>query len=308
MRIGIAVGSVARADLPLATLIKRITRAEADGFASAWVANAFGYDAITLMALAGQETEHIELGTFVVPTYPRHPLALAQQALTAAAAASGRFTLGIGLSHRVVIERMLGLDYSHPLRHMREYLAVLNPLLDGKPASFRGEEFRVSAQISVNAPRPQVILAALGPQMLRLAGAHSDGTGTWLGGARYLEEMAVPTISAAAAENGRPPPRVVCGLPMAVTDKHEAARTTIARSFERYSNLPSYRAVLDREGVEGPAGVAIIGDEQGVADQLKHLAAVGVSDLNPAPFVVDNDPASRERTYEFLATIARKGL
>ncbi len=308
MRIGIAIGSVARSDVPLATLLDRIREAEAAGFASAWVANAFGFDAITLMALAGRETERIELGTFVVPTYPRHPLALAQQARTAASACAGRFTLGIGLSHRVVIERALGLDYSQPLRHMREYLAVLKPLLAGEAARFRGEEFRVSAELHAGSERPPLILAALGPKMLRLAGGQSDGTATWLGGPRYLGETAIPAIRRAAKEAGRPPPRIICGLPVAVTNDREAARASVSRSFETYGKLPSYRAVLDLEGVEGPADVAIIGNEDEVAAQLERLAVIGVTDLNPAPVAVAGDPGSRARAYAFLAELARSGM
>ena len=307
MRIGIAIGSVARDDVPLAALLVCIQEAEAAGFASAWVANAFGFDAITLMALAGRETERIELGTFVVPTYPRHPVALAQQALTAASACEGRFTLGIGLSHRVVIERALGLDYSRPLRHMLEYLAVLNPLLAGEPARFRGEEFRVSAELAAGGERPQLILAALGPKMLRLAGEQSDGTATWLGGPRYLGDIAVPAITQAAADAGRPAPRVICGLPVAVTDDREAGRAAVSRSFQTYGKLPSYRAVLDREGVDGPADVALIGNEDEVMAQLGQLAAAGATDLNPAPVAIDGIPGSRERTYEFLAALARSG-
>ena len=159
MKIGIGAGGTT-----LAEHIASIQKAEADGFASVWMPNIFGFDAIMTLALAGAATSTIELGTFVVPTYPRHPTAMAQQGLTAAAATNGRFTLGIGLSHKLVIEDMFGLDYSRPIRHMREYLSVLIPALDRQPIRFHGEEYRVAAQFDVPIDRrPPVIVAALGP-------------------------------------------------------------------------------------------------------------------------------------------------
>lgn len=304
MKIGIGIGITGSEGLP--EVIRQIQRAEESGFDAAWLPNIFGLDAVTTLALAGRETSRIELGTFVVPTYPRHPMALAQQALTAAAAAGGRFTLGIGLSHRVVIEGMFGLDYSKPVRHMREYLSVLVPLLEGKPVQFRGEEYRVQGQLTVpGAGRVPVIVAALGPQMLKVAGRLADGTATWMGGPAYLRETAIPAIRAAAAEAGRPAPRVVSGFPVAVTADAAAARASAAKVFAVYGTLPSYRAVLDVEGAAGPADVAIVGSENDVAEQLRALAAAGVTDFNASPFPVEGDPAAVGRTIEFLAGFRR---
>lgn len=304
MKIGIGIGITGSEGLP--EVIRQIQRAEESGFDAAWLPNIFGLDAVTTLALAGRETSRIELGTFVVPTYPRHPMALAQQALTAAAAAGGRFTLGIGLSHRVVIEGMFGLDYSKPVRHMREYLSVLVPLLEGKPVQFRGEEYRVQGQLTVpGAGRVPVIVAALGPQMLKVAGRLADGTATWMGGPAYLRETAIPAIRAAAAEAGRPAPRIVSGFPVAVTADAAAARASAAKVFAVYGTLPSYRAVLDVEGAAGPADVAIVGSENDVAEQLRALAAAGVTDFNASPFPVEGDPAAIGRTIEFLAGFRR---
>ncbi len=300
MKIGIGIGVTGSEGLP--EVIRQIQRAEENGFDAAWLPNIFGLDAVTTLALAGRETSRIELGTFVVPTYPRHPMALAQQALTASAAASGRFTLGIGLSHRIVIEGMFGLDYSKPVRHMREYLSVLVPLLDGKPVQFHGEEYRVQGQVTVpGAGRVPVIVAALGPQMLKVAGRLAHGTATWMGGPVYLRDMAIPAIRAAAAEAGRPAPRIVAGFPVAVTRNASAARASAASVFAVYGTLPSYRAVLDAEGAAGPADVAIVGTEDEVAEQLRSLAAAGVTDLNASPFPVEGDSAAIGRTFEFLA-------
>ncbi|MCB1630454.1 MAG: TIGR03564 family F420-dependent LLM class oxidoreductase [Pseudomonadales bacterium] len=312
MRIGIGLSAVMGAEGALDEIIGRVRKAEADGFDSAWMSHIFGPDAITLLALAGRETRRIELGTFVVPTWPRHPSALAQQALTASAASSGRFTLGIGLSHRIVIENMLGLDYARPAHHMREYLSVLIPLLEKREVSFRGEEFKVALQLRMSGmPRPKVLVAALGPRMLQLAGELTDGTATWMGGPKYLAGTAVPAIRAAAAKAGRGAPRIVAGFPVAVTRDARAtraARASAAETFAAYGQLPSYRAVLDIEGAAEPADIAIIGSAAEVRSQFEALAAAGVTDLNALPFAVDGDPHVMMRTYEFLAEAARSGV
>jgi F420-dependent oxidoreductase-like protein len=309
MKIGVGVGAGAGSDGTISALVAQVQRAEAEGFDFVSVANIFGVDAITLLAIAGRETGRIELMTGVVPTYPRHPTALAQQALTAAAASGNRFTLGIGLSHRVVIENMLGLDYSRPIRHTREYLSVLMPLLEGRPVSFKGEEYRVAAQVQVEgAQRPPVLLAALGPQMLKLAGKHVDGTITWMGGPKYLAETAVPAMIAAARDAGRPAPRIVAGFPIAVTDRPDEARAAASKVFAMYGTLPSYRAVLDVEGAADPSAVAMVGTASDVEAQIRALAASGVTDFNASPFPVAGDRAAIGRTFELLAGLAKAGV
>lgn len=287
--------------MELETLLAEMSRAEERGMQSIWVANVpRGFDALTLLALAGQHTRAVELGTFVVPTYTRHPVALAQQALTTNAATGGRLVLGIGLSHRVVMEQGLGFDWSHPIRHMREYLACLTGLLSGAPVTFAGEEFRIT-NFGVTVPGatpPTVLVAALGPQMLRLAGRHADGTALWMGGAHYLANDAVPTITAAASDAGRPAPRIVAGLPVCVTDNAAAVRAEADRAFANYGRLPSYRAVLDKEGAAGPADVSLIGDEATVLAGLRKLAAAGATDLVAAVYAPVGEDAAR--TYDLL--------
>jgi F420-dependent oxidoreductase-like protein len=303
MRIGTMIGASLAPDLD--GLVADVLRLEAQGFHSAWMANIFGLDAIGVLSIAGRETRTIELGTAVVPSYPRHPFAIAQQALTAQVASRGRFVLGIGLSHQVVIESMLGLSYQKPARHIREYLEVLAPLLRGEPVSFRGEEYRVNGALQFpGTPRVPVVVAALGPVLLRLAGRLADGTVTWMTGPRTLAAHTIPTIRKSASEAGRAEPRVIAALPVALVRDVPAAREAASRSFQIYGQLPSYRAMLDREGAAAPGDVAILGDERAVEQALGRLAEVGVTDFAAGLF--DAEPGSSERTRELLASLAKE--
>jgi 5,10-methylenetetrahydromethanopterin reductase len=287
-------------------LVERAQRAEAAGFDSVWLPQVMGVDALMVLALAGPATSTVELGTAVVPTYPRHPSALASQALTAQQASGGRIALGIGLSHRFLIENGLGLDYSRPVPHMREYLTVLKGLLAGEQVNFAGELYRVVAQITVaEAAAPPVLVAALGPAMLRLCGRLADGTITWMGGVPYLHEVAIPTMTQAALAAGRPRPRFVAMVPVAVTDDVAAARVAVNATYAMYGQIPSYRATLDRGGAQDPADVAIIGTEEEVGTGLRAYAAAGVTDLSAA---ISPAVGNAEATYELLAALAKRGL
>lgn len=300
MRIGLMVPLPG--DLPEpTTVVAQIVRAEEWGFHSVWAPNVRGGDALSVLAVAGMRTARIELGTFVVPTYTRHPAALAQQALTTAALVGNRLTLGIGLSHRVTMEGMLGFDWSRPIRHLREYLACLLPLLRGEEVTFAGEEFRINGySLAIpGATPPPILVAALGPQMLRLAGRQTAGTAIWMGGPRYLADHAVPALAAAASAAGRPAPRVLAGLPVCVTSRPDAARRFADQAFARYGQLPSYRAILDKEGADGPADVALIGSADEVRAGLRALAAAGATDLAAAVFALPGDEPTP--TYELLA-------
>jgi F420-dependent oxidoreductase-like protein len=275
---------------------------ESEGFHGYHVPQIFGLDALTTLAVVGRQVPRIELGTGVIPTYPRHPAMLAAQALTTQMACGGRLLLGIGLSHQVVIESMFGLSYEKPARHMREYLSILTPLLHGEPAAFTGETMSTNASINIpGVEAPPVVIAALAPLMLKLAGTMADGTVTWMTGPATLAEHTVPAITAAAAGAGRPAPRVVVGLPVCVTDDADGARARAAKTFAMYGFLPSYRAMLDREGAEGPADVAIVGDEATVAAGIRRVADAGATDFSAAEFAVD--PDERRRTRELLRTL-----
>jgi 5,10-methylenetetrahydromethanopterin reductase len=300
MRIGVSLRDpVGRG--PMTALREELQQAADQGFHSAWMNNIFGMDALTALAVAGSQVPGIEIGTAVVPTYPRHPAALAQQARTVAAAVDGRLVLGIGLSHRIVIEDMYGYDFGKPVLHMREYLAVLLPLLNQEPASFTGTTVRANIGLTTpNTGRVPVVLAALGAQMLRLAGAQADGTVLWMTGPATVRDHIVPAINAAAEGAGRPAPRVVCILPVCVTNDPDAARDRAARVFAIYGDLPSYRAMLDREGAAGPADVALVGDEDTVTAQIGALADAGVTDFVAGEYTRGAEGA---RTRAFLRTL-----
>lgn len=301
VNIGVTVGLGARAERTLDGLIARGRQIEQQGFHSVWMPHAFGFDAMTALTLVGRETARIEIGTAVVPTFPRHPAMMAQQALTAQAALGGRFTLGVGLSHKVMMEDALGLSYAQPARHMREYLAVLAPLLAGEGVTFSGETYRVTTSLTVGGATPvPLIIAAMGPAMLRLAGTVADGTITSWVGPRTLGQHIVPGIAAAAQAAGRPPPRIVAGLPILLTNDADAARAQLAQQAAWYNTLPSYRAMLDREGASGPADVALIGDERILDAGLQRLAEAGVTDFS-AHFVTA-DAGLAAQTFDYLAS------
>ncbi len=305
MRLGTVLAEPAGPDA-IGTLTGQIRAAAADGFSSAWMSNIFGLEALTSLAVAGREVPEIELGTAVVPTYPRHPAVLAQQALTADLALGGRLTLGIGLSHQIVIQDMYGYSFEAPARHMREYLAVLLPLLAGEPVAFDGST--VHAHIGLSVPRSArkipVLLAALAPRMLRLAGEQTDGTVLWMTGPATVRDYIVPSIAAAAAAAGRPSPRVVCMLPVCVTDDPARARADADSAMAIYGQLPSYRAMLDKEGAAGPGDVALVGDEDAVAAQITALADAGVTDFAAAEYARGAEGPRTRALLRALATAA----
>jgi 5,10-methylenetetrahydromethanopterin reductase len=292
---------------PVPEVCEEVGVRRSEGFASVWASQIFGYDALTLLAVVGASVPDIELGTAVVPVYSRLPQVMAQQALTAQAATGGRLVLGIGMSHQVVVEGMWGLSYDRPARYLGEYLSALVPMLRGEPARVTGEVVTARSAGSLeipDAPPPPVLVAALGPVMLRLAGRMADGTATWMTGIRTVAEHIVPTIGAAASEAGRPSPRVVVSLPVTVTEDAEGARRRIDEVLAIYPSLPSYRAMLDREGAAAPSDVALVGDEASVEAGVRRLADAGATDLAAA---VMGSAAERDRTRRMLGELARSG-
>ena len=296
MRIGIFAGHTANG--PIDAIVAEARACADEGFATFWLPQVFGMESLVALAVVGREVAGIELGTAVVPTYPRHPVTLAQEALSVQSISGGRLVLGIGLSHQLVIEGMFGMSFDRPLRHMREYLDVLVPLLHEGRASVAGETVTGRVAIDVKgATPPPVLLAALGPKMLELAGSVADGTVTWMTGPATIEAHIVPVITRAAEAARRMAPRVAVGLPICIADDVEAARARAAKLFEIYGTLPSYRAMLDREGAGGPADVSLVGDEATVRTQTDRLASIGATDLVANVF---GSAEERDRTRAFL--------
>jgi 5,10-methylenetetrahydromethanopterin reductase len=306
IRIGLGVADAG--NTPLDDLVGQVKAAEDAGFHSVWIPNIFGMDAMTLCALAGRETSRIELATAVVPTYSRHPMYCAQQAASTQAACDGRFVLGLGPSHKIVIEDMLGLSYAKPARHVREYVSIVTQLLEKGETQFEGEAYQVKARLSVACGKPPpVIIGALGPLMRKIAGSLCDGTITWMTGPITLENEVGPGVRAAAEAAGRPAPRIVAGVPVVLTDDADGARETAAQSFAMYGMLPSYRAMLDAEGVDGPGGLTLAGDEKAIEAGIRRYAEAGVTDFHAAIFPHGSDrKGSIERTRACIGELARR--
>jgi F420-dependent oxidoreductase-like protein len=303
MRIGLS-GGAANVD----GMVDQAKQAEADGFSSLWYASAIGGDPLVAMALAGRATSSIELGTSVLQTYTCHPVLQANRAASVAAA-MGRpgFTMGIGPSHRPVIEGAYGLSYDHPGRHTEEYVTILAGLLAGEAVDAKGDDFEVHAAgraVPPEFPVP-VLVAALAPRLLRVAGERTAGTILWMGNARAIETHVAPRLNAAAAAAGRDAPRIVAGLPVAVHDDEDEARQAAGEQFAGYGVLPNYRRLLDLGQVDGPAEAAIVGDEASVRAQIQGLFDAGATDVWAAIFAVGGDRrASRQRTRALLKDLA----
>jgi 5,10-methylenetetrahydromethanopterin reductase len=282
MRISV-FGYIGGGPSPVESYVERLRQVRDEGFTRMWTAQLpHDPDLLTILAVATREVEGIEVGTGVLPIQMQHPMALAQRALTVGVVSGGRLLLGVGMNHRPVVENMWGMSWDRPVRQMSEYLDGLLPLLAGDAADAAGEFTTTRGRLQISgAPAPPVYIAALGPQMLRLAGRRTAGTVTWMTGPRTLAEHVGPTLRAAAGDR---PVEVVAALPVCVTDDAAAAREKAARDFAAYGQLPSYRAMLDREGWAGPEDAALIGTESEVAARIEELRAAGVDEFTGAPF------------------------
>lgn len=310
MRIAATLGSeaVGGPETPSALAV-HAREAELAGVDAVWCVHfSRGTDGLTALTVAAGATSRLGLGVGVVPTYPRHPVALAQQAATVQALCGGRLTLGVGVSHRPVIEGMHGLAYERPAAHMDEYLAVLVALLTEGRCELAGERYRVDIEVSVPGTTPvPVLVGALSPRMARTAGRRADGVVTWLAGPRALEGVIVPAVQAGADEAGRGRPRIVAALPLAVWDAEDEARQAAERVFARYVGLRNYQRLLEREGVGSVGDLALVGSEAVVEQQLDRLAGLGVTELWAVPYPVGDDAAEApRRTLALLGALAAK--
>jgi F420-dependent oxidoreductase-like protein len=282
MQIAIGLDVNGRIDKTL----ERAKRLRELGFTRLWSSQIFGPDTLTVLAIVGREFRDLDLGTAVVPIHPRHPSMLAAQARTVQDAIGGHLSLGVGLSHQVAVEGLWGLSFDRPASYMTEYLDALAPMLRGETINVHGE--RVTAvTMGPLGPKegtaPSLLVAALGTRMLRLAGTVADGTLLWMTGRQTIATHITPTINEAAEKAGRPAPRVVCALPIAVTDDAAGAEERINTEYALYATLPSYAAMLEREGTKDPAGASLIGSREQVLEQLHELASAGVTEFSGAP-------------------------
>ncbi|WP_261553591.1 TIGR03564 family F420-dependent LLM class oxidoreductase [Frankia tisae] len=299
MRVGLWLDDE---DRPLEEIRKRAAAAGEAGFATVWLSERGGWDPLTLLAALGPQPSGVLVGTSIVRSHPRHPLALAAQALTVQAATGSQLVLGVGPGHGPVVEGQYGYSAVGPVANLREYLQVLLPLLRGEEVSYQGRAWHAAGAVGVpNADPPPVFLSALGPHMLRLTGELADGTLTNWMGPRSIAEYVLPTLAQAAAAADRPVPTVVAGVCLSLTRHPDEVRSWVHDRFGAASGLPSYRAVFDREGITGPADTVLAGDETTLEREISRFAAAGVTELQVVPC---GSAAEQDRTIEFAATLA----
>ena len=301
MRIGVVIGRPGGYGDTLSQLVAEYEQARAADVSSLWMTQHLGFDALTLISSWGVDGD-VEVGTAVIPVQTRHPVVLAEQALTAQALCGGRLALGLGLAHADTLEGLYGLPRRRSVRYLSDYLSTLDALMAGKRAT-PNESFGFSTRLGAELPPPpSVLIAALGPRMLQLAGERSAGTITWMTGAATIESYVSPTIRAAAEAAGRPDPRVVVCLPVCVTDDAASARERLGAVIGGYRGIPSYEAMLEREGVADAVDVAIIGSADEVGAALTGLPARGATDVAAIPL---GNPDEVSATWDLISAIAK---
>ncbi len=313
MKIGLMIGpEKGQYRNKVGRLVEAAEQAEREGFASIWVPQVPNdFDALTAIALMGRATERVELGTAVMPIQTRHPVAMAQQALSNQAICNGRFTLGLGPSHHWVVEDMLGLSYDRPAQQVRDYLDVMNVALAGPgPVNVENDGFRIHNPLDVTDVTPTpILLAALAPVMLRIAGERASGTILWMADERAIGEHVVPRISKAAAEAGKPNPRIVAGVPVALCSNHEvdAARDRANRVLGHAEFSPNYQRLLEHGDATDVGDILAGGDERAVVARLEQFRDAGVTDLSVRilPLGPDRDARAEswQRTEAFLSSL-----
>ncbi len=286
----------------VAGVLADLADCERDGFSSYWVAQVGLIDALTVLAAHGRTDSDMQLGTAVISTWERHPHMLAAQALTTQAIIGERLVVGIGVNHKPHVEGSLRMTWDRPVRHMIDYLAILGDLLESGSASHQGDAWSFDGEGAKPSPgTPRVMIAALGEQMLRLAGRRTDGTILWCVGPRTIAGHIAPVINDAAAAADRPSPAIVCSIPVWVTDDPAPAREFLAAILADYAVLPSYRAMMDIEGVHGLGDLSIVGSEEQVRDGIGRVAESGATDFTPVP--MGGNPDEMARTMAVLRSL-----
>jgi F420-dependent oxidoreductase-like protein len=313
MRIGLMIGPE-RGHAPgkVSKLVADAAAAETAGFQSIWVPQIPNdFDALTAIALMGTATSRVELGTAVVPIQTRHPVAMAQQALSTQAVCAGRLTLGLGPSHHWIVEDMLGLAYERPAKLVRDYLDVLNTALAGPgPVDVENDSYRVHNPLDITdiTPTP-VLVAALAPVMLRVAGEHAAGTILWMADERAIGDHIVPRLTKAAADAGRARPRVVAGVPavLCTTEEVDGARARANQVLGHAEYSPNYERLLERGDARDVGDLLAAGDETAIVARLRRFRDAGATDLSVRILPLGPDRQARldswHRTEAFLASL-----
>jgi F420-dependent oxidoreductase-like protein len=314
VRVGLMVGPErGRYDTKIERMRADVRWAEDAGLASVWIPQIPDeFDALTAVALVGDATERIEIGTAVVPVQPRHPIALAQQTLSVQAVCAGRLTLGLGVSHHWIIDEMLGLPYERPVATMRAYLDVLDQASRGPGmVDVENELFRVHNPLDITdkATTP-VLLAALGPAMLKLAGERTDGTILWMADERAIASHVVPTITRAAADSGRPAPRVIAGVPICLCaeDEIDVAVARANRVLSESEISPNYQRLLEHGDARQVGDILAAGRESSIEKRLQSFVDAGTTDISIRVVPIGDSREERlesmQRTRAFLASLA----
>ena len=298
MRIGVVIGRRGGWGDTLGDLAAEYQRAVEACVDSVWITQHLGFDALTLMASWGATGP--ELGTAVIPAPTRHPVPLAEQALTTQSLCGGRLSLGLGLAHAANLKSIYGLPPRRSVSYLADYLSTLDALMTGDETT-PNDSFPITARLGGELPTPPpVLLAALGPRMLELAGSRTAGTITWMTGPRTVAGYVVPHIRAAADAAGLGAPRVVVCLPVCVTRDVVAARESYRSTNASYGTIPSYRDMLEREGAADPGEIAIIGSDELVQDSFGKLVSGGATDVVAVP---TGSPDELDATWALLSAI-----
>jgi F420-dependent oxidoreductase-like protein len=314
MRVGLMIGPErGRYRTKVERMCEDARWADDAGLASVWVPQIPDeFDALTAAALVGAATARIEIGTAVVPIQPSHPIALARQALSVQAVCEGRLSLGLGVSHHWIIDEMLGLPYEQPAATMRAYLDVLDQALAGPgTVDVENDRFSVHNPLDVTdlAPTP-VLVAALGPRMLQLAGERTDGTILWMADEKAIATHVGPQILRAAEQSGRPAPRVVAGVPVCLCreDEVEIAVDRANRILAEAEISPNYQRLLDTGDASNVGDILAAGTEAAVEQRLRAFGEAGATDVSVRVVPIGDNReerlASSLRTKELVASLA----
>ncbi|MFE2298742.1 LLM class F420-dependent oxidoreductase [Streptomyces sp. NPDC059445] len=306
MTVGVALNA-SDAENQVDASVRLAEEAAAAGLRSVWFGQTFGADSPQLAALVGRAVPELHVGTSAIPVFGRHPLIVSSQAQTAQAATHGRYHLGLALGTKLITETGFGLPFERPIARLREFLTVLRQLTETGTADFRGELLSATTPLSARVPGAEsgvpLLVAAMGPQALRVSGELADGILPYLAGPRALAEHIVPAVTAAAEAAGRPAPRIVALVPGVVTDDVDAVRAKATEALSFYEQIPSYARVIELSGGRRASDLAVIGDEKTVEAEVRRYRDAGATEVVFSGTEIAG-AADRRRTWALLGELA----